>query len=138
MNVDPAEYADLFTCQICGKCCRGFGGTYVDEENIRAIARFTGCSEKQLRASHITRSGDKFVIGQATDGFCLFFDHETMGCAIHPVKPRMCASWPFIPALLKDIQNWKIMANSCPGINADAPEDQIISMTLKVLKSFDE
>ena len=37
----------------------------------------------------------------------------------------MCRRWPFIDAVLVDIQNWKSMGASCPGIRTDLPEDEI-------------
>ena len=33
---------NLFTCTQCGDCCRGYGGTYVTDADIRRIAAFTG------------------------------------------------------------------------------------------------
>ena len=34
MNMLTAE--DIFDCKLCGECCKGFGGTYVDERDIMA------------------------------------------------------------------------------------------------------
>jgi hypothetical protein len=31
----------------------------------------------------------------------------------------MCRKWPYLESILVDPGNWLIMANSCPGINAD-------------------
>jgi hypothetical protein len=34
MNMLTSE--DIFDCKLCGECCKGFGGTYVDERDIMA------------------------------------------------------------------------------------------------------
>jgi hypothetical protein len=38
----PSELSPdaLFECRMCGDCCRGYGGTYVSESDIQAIADF--------------------------------------------------------------------------------------------------
>jgi Fe-S-cluster containining protein len=75
-------------------------------------------------------SGSRPVLTQGPDGRCIFWDKL---CTIHPVKPRMCREWPFIPAILTDVQNWRTMADSCPGIRADAPEAAILRIVREKL-----
>lgn len=117
MPSNPDERS-LFDCQMCGDCCRGFGGTYVTEADIKRIAAHIGSEPATVRTRFCTPSGRRQVLAQGPDGFCVFWDQL---CTIHPVKPRMCRRWPYIPSVLADPVNWKIMAGSCPGIRADAP-----------------
>jgi Fe-S-cluster containining protein len=63
---------------------------------------------------------------------CIFWDH---GCAIHPVKPRLCRRWPFIESVVTDPLNWTIMAGFCPGMRIDIPLPRIRACIEKVLKS---
>jgi Fe-S-cluster containining protein len=77
-------------------------------------------------------SGDKTVLAQGENGYCLLWDKQ---CTIHPVKPEMCKKWPFIESLLVDPKNWQAMASSCPGIRADAPELLIKECVKKVISS---
>jgi hypothetical protein len=35
----------------------------------------------------------------------------------------MCRNWPFIPAVLEEVANWRIMADSCPGMRTNFPEE---------------
>lgn len=111
---------DLFVCQMCGECCKGFGGTYVTESDIKAIAAFIHVPAETFIGKYCRRSGSKPVLAQKEDQFCIFWDEIRM-CTIHPVKPRMCRAWPFIPGVLKDLRNWEIMANACQGIRTDFP-----------------
>ncbi len=122
---------DLFQCRMCGDCCKGFGGTYVGPEEIRAIAGFIGDDDPDGFAARYCRmSGSRPVLVQGGDGYCIFYRD---GCAIHPVKPRMCRAWPFIPAVLTDVGNWHAMAGSCPGMRTDLPDAVIREIVRRVL-----
>lgn len=115
----PYSPSDLFSCRNCGHCCKGFGGTFVSEADVQAIAAHVGDTPGKVFRKYCRSSGGRWILGQKPDGYCVFYD---AGCRIHPVKPRMCKAWPFIEGVLRDIGNWRIMAASCPGMKADAPE----------------
>jgi len=118
MNSEPESRA-IFVCQRCGDCCRGFGGTFVSDGDIRRIAAYISRDPAQVRQTLCQPSGRRWVLAQAENGFCVFWDKL---CTIHPVKPRMCRRWPFIQAVLVDMANWHSMGASCPGIRNDQPE----------------
>lgn len=120
-----------FACTRCGDCCNGYGGTYLSESDIDAIARFLGVSRESMVLRYTRLSGDRALILQGADGYCVFWDQV---CTIHPVKPRMCRRWPFIDALLVDPDNWRSMASCCPGMDADAPQREILAWVTRVLK----
>lgn len=109
---------NLFDCKMCGDCCQGFGGTYVTEKDIESIAAYIGSDPDTVRSRFCRMSGRRRLLAQRRDGYCVFWDQV---CTIHTVKPRMCRRWPYIPSVLADPVNWRIMAGSCPGIRADAP-----------------
>lgn len=125
MRSEPPTIADLFHCTQCGECCKGFGGTYVTETDIRAIGGFLGIAPHVVRRRYCTLSGAKPLLAQADSGYCVFWDGN---CTIHPVKPRMCRQWPFIPSVLVDAVNWRIMAGCCPGMRKD-----VANTTLRVV-----
>ncbi|MBU2488717.1 MAG: YkgJ family cysteine cluster protein, partial [Proteobacteria bacterium] len=122
MHHSPDPRGQVFSCTQCGQCCRGYGGTYVTEADILAIARFLGQDPAGFVSRHCADSGGRPVLAQKEDGFCAFFEGN---CSIHPVKPAMCRRWPFLPAVLTDPGNWSAMARSCPGILAEAPPEQV-------------
>jgi Fe-S-cluster containining protein len=107
---------------MCGDCCRGYGGTYVTESDIQAIADYLHEDPKRFKSKYCQLSGSRYVLAQADNGYCIFWDKL---CRIHPVKPRMCRNWPYLSAVLADIANWRVMGNSCPGIRTDFPDDVI-------------
>jgi len=118
----PYKPSDLFSCRKCGQCCKGYGGTFVTEQEARAIADYLNESLRDIVCKYCLRSGKRLILTQQADGYCVFYDS---GCRIHPVKPPMCKKWPFIESVLRDIANWQAMARSCPGMKADVPEAAI-------------
>ncbi len=103
----------LFECTQCGACCKGYGGTYLESTDIARIAEFIGVSGSEFEQRYCVISGNRPVLAQQANGYCIFFEHN---CIIHAVKPRMCRQWPYIQSLLVDIANWRMMASVCPGM----------------------
>jgi len=113
---------DIFICKMCGDCCVGYGGTYVTEADVAAISAYIQSDPQEFVAAYCQMSGGRPVLRQGKNGYCVFWDRK---CTVHPVKPKMCREWPFIASVLTDVRNWSIMADSCPGIQGDAPEDLV-------------
>ena len=120
-----------FACTQCGECCKGYGGTYLTQSDLGAIANFLGISEVECLQRFCSFSGRRPILAQRPDGYCVFFNHN---CSIHPVKPRMCRNWPYIESLLVDIHNWQIMAASCPGMRRDIDEESLLEAVRSKLK----
>jgi Fe-S-cluster containining protein len=109
---------DIFKCRQCGDCCKGYGGTVITKKEIEKIAAYIHTDPKTFVENYCQISGEKTVLAQAENIYCIFWDGL---CTIHPVKPHMCKTWPFIESVLIDINNWFIMASLCPGIRTDVP-----------------
>lgn len=124
---------DIFQCRQCGDCCKGFGGTYVTEADMAAIARCIGTDAAAFRERYCRPSGSRFVLAQGEDGYCIFYKDRL--CGIHPVKPDMCRNWPFIKSVLVDPANWRIMANSCPGMKQEAADADILACVRRVIEA---
>ena len=115
----------LFECRQCGECCRGFGGTYVTDADIAAIAAYIGATAAEVAEHYCQPSGSRLVVAQkGPGGYCVFWDSGL--CGIHPVKPHMCRAWPFIRSVLTDPLNWFSMASTCPGMRTDVSEADIL------------
>jgi len=123
--VDACRYCgeEIFTCQQCGECCKGYGGTYVSRADVEAIAAYIGVDPAHIEEAYCTRSGDRLVLVQQESGFCIFWKDRI--CSIHPVKPKMCRAWPYISNLLVDPTNWEKMASMCPGIRKGVPAEAV-------------
>ncbi|MEE4262930.1 MAG: YkgJ family cysteine cluster protein [Desulfobacteraceae bacterium] len=130
MGSDDKTCESLFVCSQCGECCKGYGGTYLSGKDIDMISCYLGVSADWLVAHCTRQSGGRHLIGQGDNGYCIFWDKV---CTIHPVKPKMCRQWPFIRSILVDVSNWQAMAASCPGMDADAPDQKILECVKKAL-----
>ncbi len=134
-----AEYQtgnDIFQCRLCGECCRGFGGTYVSKDDIKAIARFIKTDPDTFIKEYCDMAGSRPVLTLGKDGRCVFFDQNEQ-CTIHPVKPYMCRAWPFIRTIIKNPENWNAMASACPGMKKDVPYKDLIRIVSKEKKRLD-
>jgi Fe-S-cluster containining protein len=130
MTFDPTpsvSEADFFECKKCGKCCKGYGGTFVTKQDIKTIASYINTDPKNFVADFCQMSGNNPLLAQAKNGYCIFWEKL---CTIHPVKPRMCKAWPFIEPVLVDSNNWNVMARSCPGIQAEVDHNILKEFTL--------
>ncbi len=126
---------DFFICQRCGNCCFGFGGTRLSNKDIDNIAAYLEIPPERVVANYCQHAGKTLQLAQKKDGYCIFWDRL---CTIHPVKPRMCKTWPFIENLLIEPDNWQIMASICAGINPDVPTDQLKACVRKQLNELDK
>lgn len=122
MSYKHIQEEKFFLCKKCGECCKGYGGTFVTDQDIECIAQFTGKDVETIINQYCDLSGNRRVLTQQPNGYCIFWDKI---CTIHPVKPTMCKNWPFIQSLKIDIHNWHIMAGSCPGMKTDISLDQL-------------
>ena len=120
-RMDPSE---LFDCRMCGDCCQGYGGTFVNARDITVISEFIGVHPDTFLQVYCRMSGKKPVLAQRDDGYCIFWDEK---CRIHPVKPRMCRAWPFIEGVLRDVSNWYTMAEYCPGMRINVSDEEIVA-----------
>lgn len=108
-----------FECTQCGNCCTGAPGVvWVDEEEIRQIAEFTGKTIGEVRLFHTRLVGTRVSLTEFANGDCTFFDGETRGCRIYPVRPRQCRTWPFWNSNLESPKTWKRAQTVCPGMDS--------------------
>ena len=113
---------EIFHCKKCGDCCHGYGGTFLSERDIKAIAKYIRTDVKSFLVKYCEFSGTKPILAQGKNGYCIFWDEL---CTIHPVKPYMCKAWPFLKSVLVDTGNWRIMSSMCPGIDAAMPDSVV-------------
>lgn len=127
MESKVSKGEDIFKCKECGACCKGFGGTYITENDIEKISEFIGTEPEVFLEKYCTLSGSKHVLIQGKDESCIFFDPKKQ-CTIHPVKPYMCRAWPFIKTIVSNPENWDAMAGSCPGMEKNINHNTLIKI----------
>ena len=111
-----------FECAACGGCCSGpgEGDIWVTKPEIEFIADFLKLTVGRLRRTYLRRVGLRTtIIEHGTTKDCIFLQNRAghRRCAIYPVRPSQCRSWPFWPSNLSSANAWNEAARKCPGIN---------------------
>ncbi len=115
----------VFVCQQCGACCHGDKGILVTPEEIERLAAFLGFALKELHRRFLIISplGPQVA---TRNGACIFLEDNR--CQVHPVKPRICREWPFLPALLQHPDEFEAAKESCPGFAPDCRHEDFVAM----------
>jgi len=110
---------------MCGHCCYGEGGIFLEKGEIENIAGFLEMSVDSFLSRFCEEKVGRYQLKTGRDRFCIFFTKEKK-CLIHPVKPKRCHLWPFAPAIVNDKENWEMAKDACPGINPDGSFDAFV------------
>ncbi|HAY20988.1 MAG TPA: YkgJ family cysteine cluster protein [Desulfobacterales bacterium] len=113
----PTNHRPVFRCQLCGECCEGRGGILPTAIEIEIIARFLKMSVRQFKETYLESTPLGLTVKNKTAGGCIFNDQGR--CQIHPVKPRICRNWPFLPAILLHENEFEAAKSVCPGFDPD-------------------
>ena len=135
IRTEVVKPSDFFECQQCGECCKGYGGAFVNELEIKLISRYLDIGPERFLCDYCDLSGGRPLIRTAESGYCIFWDKL---CTIHEVKPRMCRIWPFIEGILVDPSNWLIIKSMCPGIRDNCNLDDVIKCVKIVVAEYDK
>ena len=136
---EPGEspwYADglRFTCSQCGNCCTGGPGyVWISREEIDRLADFLKLSSAVVIERYCRRLGGRYSLKEQRGerGYdCVFLTEmgkasaspggvklKKYGCAIYPVRPLQCRTWPFWTGNLGDRDSWEHAAQRCHGMN---------------------
>jgi len=122
-TVDDAASNDVwykdglrFKCTGCGNCCTGVpGAVWVTEEELQAIADYTGKSIGEVRLFYTRLIAGRVSLTEYANGDCTFFDGATRRCTIYPVRPSQCRTWPFWAGNVESPEAWTQTQANCPG-----------------------
>ena len=106
-----------FSCTRCGNCCRNHGDyayVYLAPADVSAIARHLGL-EPRVFLKDYCQAEDGWVTLRMDSPACPFLQ-EGRTCAIYPVRPKQCATWPFWTENLERATWENDVARDCPGI----------------------
>ena len=108
-----------FSCTQCGNCCRNHGDyawVYLSAVELKAIPEYLGISRKEFLDRYCTKEPRSWWSLRVDQPACPFL-REDNGCAIYPVRPKQCATWPFWEENLKEA-TWKgPVKECCPGLD---------------------
>ena len=112
-----------FACVGCGRCCAGpeTGYVWATDEEIAAMADHLGLAESKFRRRYIRKVGDRYSLKESKPSRdCVFLqptDGKGRRCAVYPVRPSQCRTWPFWPQNLANSDSWARAGLRCRGIN---------------------
>ena len=78
MPFSDMKPSDIFKCQQCGDCCKGYGGTFVTDQEIESIAKYINTDSESFVEKYCQMSGDKPVLSQKDNGYCIFWDKKVL------------------------------------------------------------
>lgn len=107
-----------FNCTQCGNCCRNHGDysyVYLAERDIEAIAAHLGLSREAFLERHC--QSEEGWVSLRTDAPACPFLEEDHSCAIYPVRPKQCATWPFWEENLEKATWEGPVKDCCPGLD---------------------
>jgi hypothetical protein len=102
---------------MCGECCLGKGGVYLDRPGAEAAAGCMGLAFARFEELFLERepSGLYSVASSpGPEGHCLLFRDGL--CLVHPVKPPICRAWPRLRAIVTDPGAFLEAGGACPGL----------------------
>ncbi len=106
-----------FECTQCGNCCRNHGDysyVYLTRHDVSAIADHLGLPRDRFVAEHCVVE-DGWVTLRMDAPACAFLLEDNR-CAIYPVRPKQCATWPFWEENLERATWEGPVTDCCPGI----------------------
>jgi uncharacterized protein len=124
-----------FSCTQCGNCCTGGPGyVWITTEEIVRLADHLGLTPQQIVEKYCRKIDGRFSLKERPrDGLydCIFLQEQPVPaepgqpastevrrtCAVYPVRPLQCRTWPFWEGNLKDARAWSHAAGRCPGMN---------------------
>ncbi len=126
MNTAPPR--PVFDCQMCGDCCQGQGGILVTPAEVAAMAAHLGLDREEFRRRYVvdTAMGPQLT---APGNRCIFVEERR--CRVHPVKPRICRQWPFLPALLAHADEFDQAKGACPGLDPHCLHENFVAAAPK-------
>lgn len=105
-----------FRCTGCGDCCTGGAGyVWVDDAEIAAIAEYLDKPVGEIRLMYCRPVRNRVSLNEHANGDCVFFDSQKRNCAIYPVRPVQCRTWPFWRSNLSTESEWHSVMRECPG-----------------------
>jgi Fe-S-cluster containining protein len=115
---------------MCGECCYGEGGIFMEENEQKRIAEHLGLEFGDFLAKYTVELNGRTYAAVGPDNFCIFFRKEK-GCTIHTVKPDRCELWPYFPANVADPETWDLAKVACRGINRECSFEDFVKSSPK-------
>lgn len=122
----PVWYAEglRFKCTECGACCSGGPGyTWVNPEEIQAMAQHLGLSVEEFGKQYLRKVDGRYALLERKnlqgDYDCIFLKDKK--CQLYHLRPKQCRTFPWWVQNLQSPNDWQAAAQRCEGISPSAP-----------------
>jgi len=119
---------------MCGDCCYGEGGIFLEDIEKERISRFLQVHLQDFLMRFCEDRNGRTYITTGEDHFCVFYE-KGKGCRIHSVKPARCALWPYYPANVNDRATWEMAKLACRGIDREGSFEDFVKESKAALQS---
>ncbi|MFA5879738.1 MAG: YkgJ family cysteine cluster protein [Candidatus Margulisiibacteriota bacterium] len=121
-NLTQSELQDLrnkviadFICLGCGNCCKYPGYVYADHEEVKQIAAFLNIFIVDFIDQYTQKENNYFVLSSLKFNPNCFLD-QNQKCAIYPVRPKACKTYPDWDYLWNDFRILQNETDLCLGL----------------------
>ncbi len=93
-RIASLEKGVRYVCQRCAACCKWPGDVRLEEDEVRAIAKFLNLGEEEFIARFTRLRGDRMGLSliEKDNHECVMLDGNI--CTIQTVKPIQCRGFP--------------------------------------------
>lgn len=111
-----------FECTGCGRCCTGSPGyVWVNDEEIQEMASYLKLTKKEFIQRYTRLVNGRLSLVELKKNYDCIFLKESK-CAIYPVRPTQCKTFPWWSQNLTSLEAWQEAAKWCEGISKRAPK----------------
>jgi len=103
-----AEFLKLTSQEVLAKYCRKIGGRISLKERRMPNGNYDCIFLREMETPRSKRPKE-LAPGEA-------IPTKRRGCAIYPVRPLQCRTWPFWESNLSDKRMWELASKKCPGM----------------------
>ncbi len=121
----PVSKSPVFHCRQCGECCQGKGGILPSPVERGLIALYLKIPLSVLIRDYLEETPLGLAVKNKPEGGCIF--QVGTRCRIHPVKPRICRDWPFLPAILLHEEEFAAAKTACAGLEPNSSHTDFLT-----------
>lgn len=113
-----------FKCTECGKCCTGSKGfVWITEDEMAGMAKELNISLDLFKRRYVRQRDNRYALVEKktenNEFACIFLKDKK--CEVYKNRPLQCRTYPWWKENLNSESSWNLAAESCEGINDNAP-----------------
>jgi Fe-S-cluster containining protein len=122
-----------FSCQRCGACCRTDGWVYVTDQEAYNIAQFLEYDPFTFFQDLTIRDRGWRLLATPHFQRSCFLD-ATGHCAIYPVRPRGCRSYPYELNGINELDHALALCPELQRLHTELTTRELSAVTPKITK----